>query len=170
MSTFVLVHGAWHGAWCWERLVPRLQAAGHEVVTPVLTGVGERAAELTSSVGLSRHVDDVVAALRDAGPAVVVGHSYGALVVRQAADREPGLVERVVLIDGWAGGDGASLFGLAPGWFTEGLRGAARDHGDGWRLPPIAPALVGVTDPGDAAGSRAASPSTRCAASRTRRA
>jgi pimeloyl-ACP methyl ester carboxylesterase len=152
MSTFVLVHGAWHGAWCWERVVPLLRDAGHEVVTPTLTGLGERADELTPDVGLRTHVADVEAALgATGGPVVLVGHSYAGLVVREAADRAPGAVERLVLVDGWAGHTGASLFGLAPAWFVDALRASADEHGDGWRIPTLPAATVGVTDPDDAA-------------------
>ncbi|MCW2620092.1 MAG: putative hydrolase or acyltransferase of alpha/beta superfamily, partial [Modestobacter sp.] len=60
MSTFVLVHGAWHGGWCWDRVVPLLRAAGHEVHAPTLTGLSERAHLLSPQVGLDTHTEDVV--------------------------------------------------------------------------------------------------------------
>lgn len=65
MATYVLVHGAWHGGWCWRRVAERLRAAGHEVHTPTLTGLGERAHLLTHEVGLHTHVEDVVARSAD---------------------------------------------------------------------------------------------------------
>ncbi len=152
----VLVHGAWHGAWCWDRVASALAGHGIDVATPTLTGLGERRDELHPSVGLRTHVDDVVAVL-DAmpSPVVLAGHSYAGLVVREAADRRPDAVARLVMIDGWTGGDGASLLGLAPDWMVEALTAAATRLGDGWRVPPPAPALVGVEDAADAALLRA---------------
>ncbi|MGW0579671.1 alpha/beta fold hydrolase, partial [Streptomyces sp. NPDC002920] len=78
MSTFVLLHGAWHGGWVWQRVAPLLRAAGHEVHTPTLTGVSDRAHLLTPSVGLGTHIEDVVALIEayDARDVVLVGHSY----------------------------------------------------------------------------------------------
>src|ERR1700704_5465787 len=62
-ATFVLVHGAWHGGWCWTKLAPLLRAAGHQVFTPTLTGLGERAHQLGPEVDLATHVQDVAAVL-----------------------------------------------------------------------------------------------------------
>jgi pimeloyl-ACP methyl ester carboxylesterase len=140
MTTFVLVHGAWHGPWAWDRVVPLLHAAGARTRTPDLSAVED--------VGLHDHAEIVTAAL-DAVPdddVVLVGHSYAGLVVREAADARP--VRHVVLLDGWAGGDGASLVGLAPAAFGTAMRAAA---GDGWRIPAPPPAAFGVTDPDDVA-------------------
>ena len=152
MSTFVLVHGAWHGSWCWDRVVPHLHAAGHRTVVPTLTGLGERADELTPEVGLSVHVDDIVGVLSQATePLVLVGHSYSGLVVRQAADQLPDAVERLALVDAWFGDDGVSLFDLAPDWFREAMEDMAAAGGDGWRIPPPPAETVGVTEPADQA-------------------
>ena len=63
MATFVLVHGGWHGGWCWKKVVPLLRAAGHEVFTPTLTGLGERAHLLTPTIDLLTHVQDILAVL-----------------------------------------------------------------------------------------------------------
>ncbi|MEV6426349.1 alpha/beta fold hydrolase [Nocardia sp. NPDC051463] len=141
MTTFVLVHGAWHGSWAWDRVIPLLAQAGAHVITPALT--------LDSDVGLHDHVDEVVTAIDTATDrnVILVGHSYAGLVVRQAADRRPERVVHVVLVEGWAGADGVSVAGLAPNWFMTRIRAAA---GGGWRIPAPAPALFGITDPGDA--------------------
>jgi pimeloyl-ACP methyl ester carboxylesterase len=148
----VLVHGAWHGAWCWARVEATLAGLGvTDIVAPTLTGLGERRAELAPTVGLQTHVDDVVALLdRLDGPVVLVGHSYAGLVVREAADRRPDAVTQLVLVDAWVGDDGASLLGLAPDWMVDYIRQAAAGLGDGWRVPPPDPSLVGVDDPDDA--------------------
>jgi pimeloyl-ACP methyl ester carboxylesterase len=144
--TFVLVHGAWHGGWAWDRVTPLLRAAGAQVVTPDLTHHRD--------VGLHTHVDEVVAAL-DALPSdrtiVLVGHSYAGLVVRQAADRSPDRVACLVLVEGWAGPHGASMFTLAPAWFADAVRASAQAGGAGWRVPAPRPATFGIEDPADVA-------------------
>lgn len=171
MTTFVLVHGAWHGGWCWDRVAPHLAAGGHRVVAPDLTGLGARADLASPDTGLRRHVDDVVAVLDGlaapvgedpanggggapvgaAGDVVLVGHSYAGLVVHQAADRRPDLVDHLVLLDAWLASDRRSLFDQAPDWFVAWSRESADTAGDGWRIPPPPPATVGVDDPADAA-------------------
>lgn len=152
MTHFVLVHGAWHGGWCWERVAPALRAAGHQVSAPTLTGLGWRAPEMTPSLSLSDHVDDVVSAVAAArGDVVLVGHSYAGLVVREAADRLGGAVARLVMLDAWVGADGDSLLSVAPDWFADAIVESARESGDGWQVPVPPPALVGVDHPDDAA-------------------
>jgi pimeloyl-ACP methyl ester carboxylesterase len=90
MATFVLVHGAGHGAWCWDLTTPALRAAGHEVLAPTLAGMGERADLLSDRVDLATHIDDVTSFLRDYDlhDVILVGHSYGGTVITGAADRE----------------------------------------------------------------------------------
>ncbi|MFI7641499.1 alpha/beta fold hydrolase [Nonomuraea sp. NPDC049400] len=154
MTVFVLVHGAWYGSWAWDRVTPLLHQAGARTVTPALT--------LDGDAGLHLHADEVVAALdglagnRDqargaADDGILVGHSYAGLVVRQAADLRPHLVSRIVLIDGWAGGDGTSLFDLAPDSFVTAIRAAAEARGGGTTIPAPPPGAFGITDPADAA-------------------
>src|SRR5256885_16371147 len=91
MSTYVLVHGAWHGAWCWKKLTQLLESAGHRVFTPTLTGLGEGADLLSPDVGLSTHSAAVRALLeRERLPDVVlVGHSYGGTVIPGTVERHP---------------------------------------------------------------------------------
>lgn len=145
MTTFVLVHGAWHGGWAWERVVPRLRAAGADVVVPELT--------LDRDVGLDDHVEELVAVLDSSPPpaaggeTVLVGHSYAGLVVRQAADRRPERVDRIVMVDGWAGPDGASLLGLAPDWFADWIDQTVTGSGGGWQIPVPPPSAFGIDDP-----------------------
>lgn len=150
MSEFVLIHGAWHGGWCWERVATLLRAAGHTVLTPTLCGLAERRSELTPEVGLEQHVQDTLAALETAqGPAVLVGHSYSGLVVAEAAAREPARVAELVLLDAWIGPPGSSLLSLAPTWFRDGILAAAESAGDGWLIPAPDPQVVGVSDERD---------------------
>ncbi len=65
MATFVLVHGGWHGGWCWQKVIPFLEAAGHEVYAPTLTGLAERASELSPDTGLDTHIQDIVSLLEE---------------------------------------------------------------------------------------------------------
>ena len=92
--TYVLVHGAWHGGWCWRKVTPLLTAAGHRVYTPTLTGLGERSHLLTPEVGLETHVKDITALFEyeDLRDTILVGHSYGGMVV---AGKAPSLVARL---------------------------------------------------------------------------
>src|ERR1700694_4588921 len=79
MSTYVLVHGAWHGSWCWKRVRQALQSQGHQVFTPTLTGVAERSHLLSPAVNLETHIDDIVNLIRweELSGGVLCGHSYG---------------------------------------------------------------------------------------------
>src|SRR3981189_671762 len=83
MPTHVLVHGAWHGSWCWKRVRKALQAQGHDVFTPTLTGVGERSHLLSRDVNLDTHIADVENLMRweDLSGVVLCGHSYGGCVI-----------------------------------------------------------------------------------------
>jgi pimeloyl-ACP methyl ester carboxylesterase len=119
MTDIVLVHGAWHGTWCWRRVLPRLWAAGHRVVPVTLSGLGERAHQLSPSITLGTHVEDVVTAVRaeECSDAVLVGHSYGGMVVTGAADRLGDAVGPLVYVDGvvpapgecWSTGNSAEV-------------------------------------------------------------
>ena len=110
MTRYVLVHGAWHGGWCWERL--REQLPGARVYTPTLTGLGERADLLSPAVSLRNHIDDVVQVLEgeDLRDVVLVGHSYAGMVVTGVAARVPDRLARLVYLDAVVPKDGQSLF------------------------------------------------------------
>lgn len=151
MTTFVLVHGAWLGGWAWQRVARPLRAAGHAVYAPTLTGLGERAHLLREDIDLSVHIRDVVNVLEyeDLRDVVLVGHSYGGLVIdgvaRHAVDRVAHLVYLDALIPL---GEHRSLAALEatyyPQFWTEFER-RIREEGEGWRIPPPPAALFGVT-------------------------
>jgi pimeloyl-ACP methyl ester carboxylesterase len=149
MADYVLVHGAWHGGWCWRRVAERLRAAGHRVLTPTLTGLGERAHLNGSAVGLHTHAEDIAGMLRfeDLRDVILVGHSYAGFVVREAADQMAERVRRIVLLDAWMGQDGESMDSRAPEWFRDWVDSATQDGSIA--VPPAA--AVGVTDDSDAA-------------------
>jgi pimeloyl-ACP methyl ester carboxylesterase len=89
MATYVLVHGGAHGGWCYGPVARRLRAAGHEVHAPTLTGLGERSHLLRPGIDLDTHIEDVVRVLHyeDVRDAILVGHSYGGMVITGVADR-----------------------------------------------------------------------------------
>lgn len=155
METYVLVHGGGHGGWCYQRVARLLRAAGHEVYTPTMTGLAERSHLLSADVDLDMHVRDIVAVLEfeDLHDVVLVGHSYGGMVVTGVADRAADRVGRLVYLDAANPVNGQSLVDVA-GPVIE----AARPSGqviDGIELvllpAPGAAAFYGVTDPDDAA-------------------
>ncbi len=98
MATYVLVHGAWQGGWCWQRVAPLLRNRGHEVFTPTLTGLGERAHLLRSDIDVDTHVRDSLGVLdyEDLREVVLVGHSYGGMVVEGVAQRAAGRLAQLV--------------------------------------------------------------------------
>jgi pimeloyl-ACP methyl ester carboxylesterase len=116
MSTFVLVHGGGHGGWCWQRIVPLLRSAGHEVYTPTLTGLGERSHLLHPDIDLDTHIADVVGVLTYEGltNVILVGHSYGGMVITGAADRALSRVGQLVYLDAAMPIDGESLAIVSP--------------------------------------------------------
>jgi len=114
MATFVLVHGAWSGGWCYGRAADLLRARGHRVFTPTLTGQGERSHLLTGTVNLSTHISDVTNVfhyeeLRDV---VLAGHSYGGMVITGVADRIADKISALVYLDAFLPEDGQSLFDI----------------------------------------------------------
>lgn len=115
MATYVLVHGGAHGGWCYRDVARRLRAAGHDVFTPTLTGLGERAHLLSPEVDLDTHITDVVAVLHyeDLRDVILVGHSYGGMVITGAADRAADRVGHLVYLDSVNPADGESLAVLA---------------------------------------------------------
>jgi pimeloyl-ACP methyl ester carboxylesterase len=98
MARFVLIHGAWHGGWCWERVVPLLRAAGHQVLAPDLPGMGADRTPFAADV-LGQWADFVADLVRGAPePAVLVGHSRGGMVISEAAERAPDHVRVLVYV------------------------------------------------------------------------
>lgn len=134
MATLVVVHGAWNSSWAWKKMRPLLQAAGHEVFTPCLTGVGERSHLATPEVGLETHIQDVVNVLfyEDLRDVTLIAHSYGGIVATGAADQASERIRQVVYLDAFVPRDGQSLADLSPGSrFAEPPTSA-----DDWRIEP----------------------------------
>jgi pimeloyl-ACP methyl ester carboxylesterase len=135
VATFVLVHGAWHGGWCWQKVIPFLAAAGHEVYAPTLTGLAERASELSPDVGLDTHIQDVVGLLvdEDLHGVILVGHSYGGMVITGVVDQAPERIAHLIYLDTFVPRDSESMVDISPVVIYL-LRRQARASGDGWRI------------------------------------
>jgi pimeloyl-ACP methyl ester carboxylesterase len=146
-STFVLVHGAWHGGWCYARVAQRLNAAGHRVFTPTLTGLGERAHLYSRSIDLSTHVTDIINVIKyeRLENVVLVGHSYGGMVVTGVADSIPEKIASLVYLDAFLPGDNQSLHDLLPPETAQAQRDSATE-GNGFSVPPITAADFHVNE------------------------
>jgi pimeloyl-ACP methyl ester carboxylesterase len=148
MATFVLVHGAWHGGWCWKRVRKALQAGGHDVFTPTLTGVADRSHLAAPGIDLETHIADVVNVIRweELAEVVLCGHSYGGCVIAGVADRVPERLRAVVYLDAFVLDDGQSLHEAVPAELAEAQAQSARETGDGWRVPPIGAEVFNVNE------------------------
>ena len=165
MATYVLVHGGGHGGWCYQPVARILRAAGHEVVTPTLTGLGERSHLLSPAIDLDLHIRDVVAVLHfdDLRDVILVGHSYGGMVITGVADRAGDRIGRVVYLDAANPVNGQSLLDVVRPMIgatrpSDNVVEATRPSGkvvDGVELvllpSPEAGRFYGVTDPDDVA-------------------
>ncbi len=107
-ATFVLVHPAWFGGWCWGKVTPLLRDRGHDVYTPTLTGLGERAHLANPEISLATHIEDVVNVLEfeDLQRVILVGNSSGGMVITGVADRVPERLAQVVYLDAFVPEDG----------------------------------------------------------------
>ncbi len=117
---------------------PRLQAAGHRLVAPTCTGLGERAHLASPAVDLETHIADILGVLEfeDLRDVILVGHSYGGMVATGVAQRAPGRLAQLVYLDAMLPRPGQSAFDLHPEDVRERMREAARSSGEGWRIPP----------------------------------
>jgi pimeloyl-ACP methyl ester carboxylesterase len=133
MAIFVVAHGAWSAGWGWKKMHPLMAARGHRLITPTLTGLGERAHLARPDIDLETHVADIVGVLEfeDLSHVNLIGHSYGGMVATGVADRARARVARLIYVDAFVPNDGDSAFDLMP----PAIR-AQRQAGDGWRIPP----------------------------------
>ena len=110
-ATFVLVHGAWHGGWCWRDVVPHLRASGHTVYTPTMTGLGDRWHLSDPSIDLSLHISDIVNTIdyEELDDIILVGHSYGGVVISGVADQRKDKIKHLVYLDAVLTENGAAM-------------------------------------------------------------
>lgn len=144
-APIVLVHGAWGGAWIWRRVLGPLRAAGHEVHAVTLTGDGDRAHLRHAGIRLKDHVDDVVAQVEaeELDGVILVGHSYGGMVVTGAADRLGARVAGIVYVDAMVPLPGEGWGEQHAAEVVAARTAAAQAHGHA--LPPPDPADFGIT-------------------------
>jgi pimeloyl-ACP methyl ester carboxylesterase len=144
--TFVLVHGAWHGGWCWQRVADRLRASGHKVFTPTLTGVGERAHLLRAGIDLKTHISDVVNVMKweNLADIVLCGHSYGGFVISGVAEQMAPAIRSIVFLDAFVPHNGESVQDLTGPAVKESVA-AALQRGD-LAIAPRAAEAFGVNE------------------------
>jgi pimeloyl-ACP methyl ester carboxylesterase len=149
-QTVVLIHLAWGGGWCWERTAPHLAGGDRTVLTPTLMGLGDAADEATPETGLPDHVAQITElAASLSGEVVLVGHSYGGMVVAAVAAQIPKQISKVVYLDAFVPTVGQSPFDILP-WMEEACE-AARLPDRPWLVAPFDVAGLGVDDPQDQA-------------------
>uniref|UniRef100_UPI003340E63E alpha/beta fold hydrolase n=1 Tax=Castellaniella defragrans TaxID=75697 RepID=UPI003340E63E len=149
-ATFVLVHGAWHGGWCWSRVSGPLRGQGHRVITPTLTGLGERSHLLSPRITLDTFIQDIANVLvwEDLNDVVLVGHSFAGLVISGVADRMPQRIRHLVYLDAFVMDPGQSVFDTLPPSLVERLREHAQPAG---ALAVPRPESFGLDQPQDIA-------------------
>jgi len=135
-KTFLVCHGAWSAGWAWKKMHPLMSAAGHRLLTPTYTGLGERAHLAIPSIDLETHITDMLNGIKYEGlrDIVLVGHSYGGMVATGVADRARDKIKQLIYVDAFVPGDGQSLLEL-----NEKDRSRVEElasSGDGWRVPP----------------------------------
>jgi len=140
-ATFVLVHPAWFGGWCWKKVTPLLRARGYDVYTPTLTGLGERAHLARPEIGLNTHIEDVVNLLQHESltDVALVGNSSGGMVITGVADRVPDLIAHVVYLDAFVPQDGQSMLDIIPPDRRPPMEALVQSEGQGWLVPRFAP-------------------------------
>lgn len=142
MATFLVCHGAWTSGAMWDRkMVPTMASAGHDLIAPTYTGLGERAHLASPEVDLELHIRDIVEVIRfrDLTDVVLVGHSYGGMVATGVADRVGDRVAQLIYLDAWVPANGQSLLDLAPHAHAQRIRALAAEVGEGWKIPPSMP-------------------------------
>ncbi len=151
-QTFVLVHGACHGGWCWARVAPILERAGHRVLTPTCGGVGERSGELTPQTGLDSFIGDIAEVLvaQDVSNAVLVGHSFGGCIISGVADQMPERLAQLIFLDAMVVQSGEAPMSILAGEVVEARRRAAALSPGGLCMPAPSASAFAVTDPADA--------------------
>lgn len=144
---FVLVHGAWHGGWCWRRVTQALQLDHHKVYPVTLTGLGERAHLLSPSINLDTHIDDVISAIEveELSEVILAVHSYAGMIGTAVADRVPKRIKHLVYVDAVLPKPGES-WSSTQSAATQQQRLAAAQASTRFSFPPPDPEVFGLHD------------------------
>ncbi len=147
-KTYVLLHGAWHGGWCWRLTAAALRARGHRVLTPTQTGLGERRHLLSGSITLDTFIADLVGVLEaeELEEVILVGHSFGGLAISGAADRVPQRIRHLVYLDALVLQPGQSPFGVLPAAVVAERRALVAERGGGLFIPTPPVSAFGVPE------------------------
>jgi pimeloyl-ACP methyl ester carboxylesterase len=145
-ATFVLVHGAWHGGWCYARTAALLRARGHQVYTPTLSGLADRAHLFSGAITLSTHIADIVNLIKweDLNDVVLCGHSYGGMVISGVAEQVSECIASLVFLDAFIPEAGDCLFDIVPLPVADFLADAGANGGVG--ITPLSAALFAVNE------------------------
>ncbi len=138
MATFLVCHGAWSAGWAWKLMHPLMAARGHRLVTPTLTGLGERSHLARPDIDLETHIADILGVLKyeDLRDINLIGHSYSGMVATGVADRARERIKQLIYIDAFVPRDGESAFDVLPESVRAQRRSGASSSADGWRIPP----------------------------------
>jgi pimeloyl-ACP methyl ester carboxylesterase len=139
-KTILVAHGAWSAGWVWKKMHPLMTAAGHRLITPTQTGLGEREHLATPAVDLETHIQDLLGVIKheELDDFVLLGHSYGGMVATGVADRVPERISQLIYLDAFVPRDGQSLLELQGPDAARGMRERVK-AGDGWRVEPNPP-------------------------------
>jgi pimeloyl-ACP methyl ester carboxylesterase len=152
-KTFVLVHGGWHGGWCWSAVAAILRRREHTVFTPTQTGLGERSHLLSPSIDLDLFITDIANVLvwEDLHDVELVGHSFGGITISGVADRMPERIRQLVYLDAFILENGQSTLSMVPPNIASERAKAAQESSGGLSIPPPPPSNFGIVDPTQAA-------------------
>jgi pimeloyl-ACP methyl ester carboxylesterase len=136
-ATFLVCHGAWSAGWAWKKMHPLMTAAGHRLVTPSYTGLGERAHLANPSIDLETHIQDILNVIKyeDLRDIVLIGHSYGGMIATGVADRARDRIKQLIYLDAFVPQQGECLLDFLSGFERQRMLQLAKS-GDGWRVPP----------------------------------
>lgn len=148
---FVLVHGAFHGGWCWQKVTRQLQTNGAVVYTPTLSGLGAQKHTLNSNIDLNTHITDIVSLIlsEDLHKVILVGHSYAGAVIAGVADRIPERLSQLVFLDAMLIKNGQSAMDVSPEDIRMSFNKSATEFDKGLSLPFLSAEFFGLTNPDD---------------------
>ena len=147
-KTYVLVHGAWHGGWCWKEVAEGLRGMGHRVSTPTQTGLGERKHLLSKDITLDIFVADIVNHIEaeELNDVILVGHSFGGASITGTADKIPNRIRHLVYLDSLILENGQSPFSKLPPDVVVARRKLVAEQGQGIFVPPPPPTAFGIPE------------------------